>query len=312
MANRTIRIATRGSRLARWQADLVERLLRERYPGNAIEQVIIRTTGDQDQRAPLGSFGGVGVFTREIETALLAGAADLAVHSLKDLPSAQPTGLVIGAVLPREDPRDALVARTARSFAALPHGARVATSSVRRRAQLLHARPDLAVVGIRGNVPTRVRKLAEENLDGVILARAGLVRLGLADVIAEVLSPELMLPAPGQGAIAVEIRDGDEEIAAMVRSFHDEVTGRCVAAERAVMRAFGGGCHVPLGALATAADGVLRIDAVVASPDGAVLVRRSAVGPPDRAESLGERLARELVDAGGRGIVDAEEVREDG
>jgi len=305
MTDRVIRIGTRGSRLARWQADAVHRLLAKSHPGRRFELVLVSTAGDRDTGRPLSSFGGVGVFVKEIENALLGGRIDLAVHSLKDLPSAQPDGLRIGAVLPREDPRDAFVARAVRALEGLPQGARVGTSSVRRRAQLLHLRPDVQVVPIRGNVPTRVRKLEEEKLDGVILARAGLVRLGMGDAITEALSPTIMLPAPGQGAIAVEIRAEDGEVAEMLRPLHDERTARCVAAERAVMRGVGGGCHAPVGALATVEDARLALEAVVASPDGRMLVRRSASGAADEADSLGLALARELLEHGGEDILHA-------
>ena len=217
MAGRLIRIGTRASQLARWQADHVQSLLAAAYPEAGLEQVLISTIGDRETGVPLASFGGVGVFTKEIEAALLDGRIDVAVHSLKDLPTAQPDGLALGAILEREDPRDAFVARGVKRLDDLPTGARVATSSVRRRAQLLHRRPDLEIVSIRGNVPTRLRKLDGEELDAVILATAGLKRLGLDGAITEKLSPETMLPAPGQGAVAVELRaDGDDELARMV------------------------------------------------------------------------------------------------
>ena len=304
MTNRTIRIGTRASLLARWQADHVQRLLQEAYPDVRWEQVLISTTGDRDKTAPLAGLGGVGVFTKEIEDALREGRVDMAVHSLKDLPSAQPEGLRIGAVLPREDPRDALVAVGGMQLDELPEGARVATSSVRRRAQLLHVRPDLAVAPIRGNVPTRLRKLVAEELDAIVLARAGLVRLGRENSISEVLPASVMMPAPGQGAIAVEIRSGDD-VAEIVHMLHDEPTAQCVTAERALMRALGTGCNMPLGALATRRNGELHLSAVVASQDGRTLMRREAVGLPEAAEALGELMARELVEAGARAVLNA-------
>ena len=301
---RTIRIGTRGSALARWQADTVQRLLTDAYPEFAFEQVIISTTGDRETAPSLSSFGGVGVFAREIESALLDDRIDIAVHSLKDLPSRQPEGLAIGAVLEREDPRDAFCSRTISSFREIPKCGTVATSSVRRRAQILHLRPDLNIVSIRGNVPTRLQKLVDEKLDGVILATAGLVRLGLSDAITEILESEIMLPAPGQGAVVVELRVADDRIAAMLHaSVHHEETAIRVNAERAVMRTFGGGCHVPLGALAMIEGDVIRVDAMVAAPDGSRILRESAVGSVNEAEQLGASLGRKLVEQGGLTLV---------
>ena len=303
---RTIRIGTRGSALARWQADTVQRLLTDAYPEFAFEQVIISTTGDRETAPSLSSFGGVGVFAREIESALLDDRIDIAVHSLKDLPSRQPEGLAIGAVLEREDPRDAFCSQTISSFREIPKCGTVATSSVRRRAQILHLRPDLNIVSIRGNVPTRLQKLANEELDGVILATAGLVRLGLDDAITEVLEPEIMLPAPGQGAVAVELREADSDIGDMLRaSVHHDETAHRVKAERAVMRTFGGGCHIPLGALATIEGESIRVDAMVAAPDGSKILRESAVGPVNQAEQLGVTLGEKLIEQGGRTLVGA-------
>lgn len=306
MAGRLIRIGTRASQLARWQADHVQSLLAAAYPEAGLEQVLISTIGDRETRVPLASFGGVGVFTKEIEAALLDGRIDVAVHSLKDLPTVQPDGLSLGAILEREDPRDAFVARGVKRLDDLPTGARVATSSVRRRAQLLHRRPDLEIVSIRGNVPTRLRKLEEEELDAVILATAGLKRLGLDGAITEKLSPETMLPAPGQGAVAVELRaDGDDELALVVAdALHHAPTAAQVIAERAVMHEFGGGCHTPIGAFAEVNGGDLRLEAVVASPDGRRLERRAGSGIVDSAEDLGVTVARALIDAGGREFVE--------
>jgi hydroxymethylbilane synthase len=306
MAVRPIRIGTRGSRLALWQADTVIRLLRDRFPSREFQQVIISTMGDRNVTPPLSSFGGVGVFTKEIEAALIEDRIDLAVHSLKDLPTIHPDGLRVCAVMRREDPRDAFVGKAARSLRELPEGARIGTSSVRRRAQLLFRRPDLHVTSIRGNVPTRLRKLndPEENLDGIILAVAGLLRLGYTDLNEERLPYDVMVPAPGQGAVAVESRSSDKESIGMARlAAHDEQTYRCVSAERALLRRFGGGCHVPLGALAEIDGDELTLRAVVAAPDGSTMLSRMRSCPADLGVELGEQLAEELIEEGGHALL---------
>jgi hydroxymethylbilane synthase len=301
---KAIRIGTRSSLLALWQADTVQRLLTAAYPEQVFEQVHINTKGDRETGPPLASFGGVGVFVKEIETALAEDEIDIAVHSLKDVPSTQLGGLVIGAYLEREDPRDALVARTAASLNDLPIGARVATSSVRRRAQLIYARPDLTIKPIRGNVPTRLRKLEDEGLDATILAKAGLVRLGMAEHITEVLNADVMLPAPGQGAVAVELRSADTEILAMVQeALNHPPTAARVCAERSAMRTIGGGCHVPLGALAEIEGNTIRLDAMVASSDGRQVIRTTDRAPVADAEELGIRVANDLIGRGARELI---------
>jgi hydroxymethylbilane synthase len=301
---KAIRIGTRSSLLALWQADTVQRLLTAAFPEQVFEQVHISTKGDRETGPPLASFGGVGVFVKEIETALAEDEIDIAVHSLKDVPSTQPDGLVIGAYLEREDPRDALVARTATSLNDLPIGARVATSSVRRRAQLIYARPDLTIEPIRGNVPTRLRKLEEEGLDATILAKAGLVRLGMAEHITEVLNADVMLPAPGQGAVAVELRSSDTEILAMVqKALNHPPTAARVCAERSAMRTIGGGCHVPLGALAEFDGDTIKLDAMVASSDGGQVIRTTDSAPIADAEELGIRVANDLIERGARELI---------
>ncbi len=303
MSARVIRIGTRASQLARWQADLVQRLFESANAGRAAEQVLITTTGDRKTDAPLPSFGGVGVFTREIETALLGDSIDIAVHSLKDLPSARSDGTRIVAVLPREDPRDALVAAAATCWQDLPDGATVGTSSVRRGAQLLHLRSDLRLVPIRGNVPTRLQRLDEGLADAIMLASAGLTRLGLADRITQALSTAEMMPAPGQGAIAVEARADDADVAELLAPLNDDETASRVAAERALMAEFGGGCHLPLGALASISGGEMTVEAITAAPDGSELIERNVVGPPGRADELGRELARDLIAAGGHDLM---------
>jgi hydroxymethylbilane synthase len=292
-------IATRGSQLAMWQAAWASsRLLRLGY------QCAIRrykTTGDKITDVPLAKVGTKGLFTKEIEEALLDGSADVAVHSLKDLPTELPDGLVLAAVPAREDPRDALVGST---LAALPRGARVGTSSLRRAAQLRGLRPDLAVESVRGNLDTRLRKLDEGQYDAILLAAAGLKRLGWGDRIAEILPVETMCPAVGQGALAFETRASGPGFEAC-RGLDDAGTHAAVAAERAVLLALGGGCQVPIGAHAKVERPRLRLVAIVASPDGAALVRGESEGPAGEAERIGRELGEDLLNRGARRILEA-------
>ena len=289
-------IASRGSQLALWQARWVAAQLTA--AGRECRIEIIKTTGDRITDIPLGQIGSKGLFTKEIEEALLDGRADVAVHSLKDLPADLPAGLVLAAIPEREDPHDAVAGKR---LADLPAGARVGTSSLRRTAQLQKLRPDLVLAPIRGNVDTRLRKLDEGQYDAVVLAAAGLNRLGLAGRIAEILPAEVMCPAVGQGALAVETRAGFEEC----RTLDHAPTRAAVTAERAVLAALGGGCQVPAGALAGVEDGGLRILAVVASPDGAELIRAHSEGPAADAESIGRMVGEELLQRGARRILEA-------
>jgi hydroxymethylbilane synthase len=290
-----IRIGTRGSALARWQAELVKSLLAAQ--GHEAELEIITTTGDRVQDRPLESVGGKGAFLKEIEEALLAGHVDLAVHSLKDVPVEQPEGLRLVAMLERADPRDALLSRDGIGLDALPPGARLGTTSLRRRAQVLSRRPELSILDLRGNVDTRIRKLREGQFDAIILAMAGLVRLERAHEVSEPIEPEILLPAPGQGAIALETRESDERVASCVAPLHHAATAAAVAAERALLRALGGGCNVPLGAYAQPREaGGLRLRALVARPDGSVRVEGELTG--DDPETLGKRLADDLLSRG--------------
>ncbi len=292
-------IASRGSQLALWQAQWVQSRLAELGRESRIE--IIRTTGDKITDVPLAKVGTKGLFTKEIEEALLDGRADLAVHSLKDLPTELPDGLVLAAVPPREDPRDALVGKR---LDELQPGARLGTSSLRRAAQLRLLRPDLTVESVRGNLDTRLRKLDEGQFDAILLAAAGLKRLGWADRIAEVLDPSVMCSAVGQGALAIETRPegaGREASAAL----NDEATRTAVTAERAVLRTLGGGCQVPIGAYAAVTDGRLRLTAIVASPEGGELIRAGSEGSAADAESLGQALGEELLARGAGRILAA-------
>jgi hydroxymethylbilane synthase len=288
-----LRIGTRGSRLALWQANHVRDLLRARTQ-RPIELVEIETTGDRIQGVPLVQLGGDGAFTKAIQQALLENRVDIAVHSLKDLPTFAVEGLVLGAAPKRGPTGDVLVSRKFSAFAELPADAIVGTSSLRRKAQLLSCRPGLNLVDMRGNVETRLRKLVEQSLDAIVLAEAGLVRLGLGDQITEILNPAWMFPAVGQGAIGIECRGEDETTRALVESLNDVPTRWSVLAERAMLRGLGGGCQVPIGAVTRINNGVLTIRGVVLTPDGSQRVEDEVVGPMEQAESLGLALANQL------------------
>lgn len=300
-ADRPLRVGTRASALALWQTERVRARLAA--IGRPTERIEISTTGDVIQHVSLSRIGSVALFTRQLDDAMLAGRIDLAVHSLKDLPTTLPDGIVLAAVSDREDPRDALVGRGPLRWADVPAGAVIATSSLRRRAQLLHARPDLTVVDIRGNVDTRLAKLdAHPAWAATMLAAAGLRRLGFAARIGECLDPALMLPAPGQGALAVTVRAGDDDAAEAARAaIHDDPTARCVAAERSLLRRLEGGCSVPIGAHAVVEGGALRLAARVVALDGTAAVdgsRAAAVAGAPEADALGEALAEELLSRG--------------
>jgi hydroxymethylbilane synthase len=289
-------IGSRGSKLALWQANYIKSSLEELGFDSRIE--IITTSGDRFQSGPLKEIGSKGLFTKEIEEALLAGSIDLAVHSLKDLPTENPAGLQISATPEREDPRDAMVGST---LAGLPPGSRVGTGSLRRVAQLKAARPDLLVEGIRGNVDTRLRKLDERQFDAIVLASAGLNRLGWSNRIAERLDIGTMCPAVGQGALAVQTRADNGPAARNCALLNHLPTFAAVTAERAVLAVLGGGCHVPIGASATFEDGTLRLRAIVISPDGSRMVKREAYGIDP--EKVGASLGQELLENGAREIL---------
>jgi hydroxymethylbilane synthase len=290
-------IGSRGSQLALWQARWVQSALEARGEQCRIE--IIRTTGDKITDVPLAKVGTKGLFTKEIEEALLDGRIDLAVHSLKDLPTDLPAGLTLAAIPEREDARDALVGR---SLEELTQGARVGTSSLRRVAQLRALRPDLLVESVRGNLDTRLRKLSEGQYDAIVLAAAGLKRLGWADRISQFLAPEMMCPAVGQGALAIETRVEGAAAAACTRLNHG-ATRAAVEAERAVLAALDGGCQVPIGAHALVCGSELHIIAIVGAPDGSAIIRRQASGAVSDARRIGAGLGAELLNAGGREIL---------
>ncbi len=302
MKNQII-IGTRGSKLALWQADYIEQRLREEYPGLFVTQKRVTTKGDRILDVPLAKIGGKGLFTKELEEEMLSGGIDLAVHSLKDMPAKVPDGLVIAAVTKRLDPGDALVSNRFSSFEELPKGARVGTSSLRRRAQLLCARPDLEMLDLRGNVNTRLRKLDEGEYDAIVLAVAGLKRLGFADRIRQVLPREMVLPAVGQVALAIETREDDKETRDMLAFLRDDDTICCTEAERSFRARVEGGFQVPVGVYATAKGVGLKVEAVIASLDGQRFYRGDVNGTRRDAAKLGENLAEKLLDEGGAEIL---------
>jgi hydroxymethylbilane synthase len=293
-----LRIGTRGSRLALWQATFVADRLRALAPARAIDIVEIETAGDQVRDVPLPALGGEGVFTKEIQRALLGGTVDVAVHSLKDLPTTPVAGLTLAAVPPRGPAGDVFVSQRFRRFDDLPHAAVVATGSLRRQSQALYRRPDLQLVNIRGNVETRLRKLADDPLDALILAQAGLERLGLTEAVTEILDQQWMLPAVGQGALGLECRADDLQTLEIVAKLDDFGSRSAVLAERALLRALGGGCQVPIGAAASLEAGRLTLRAAVLSPDGAKRIESRHEGEPATAELLGEQLAQRLKKLG--------------
>ncbi len=298
-------LGTRGSDLARWQAAHVADLLGKLHPGLEIEQQVIRTHGDRDHTVPIEGLQGRGVFVREIERALLDERVDLAVHSLKDMPTEQPQGLVVAAVPARHDPRDALLTLDGRTLQELPGGATVATGSYRRRCQLLAVRPDLRVVPVRGNVPTRVERLRERRFDALVLAVAGIERLGIRSVPVRPLEPEVCLPAAGQGALGVETRVADAETRRRAAALDHPASSRAVAAERAFLHRLGGGCLAPATAYAVVEDERLSLRAVVGDADGCQLLRDAAEGPLGDAEKIGAAVAERMLEAGAGELLDA-------
>lgn len=296
-------IATRGSNLALAQADWVSGELKRLQPGLEVELVVIKTTGDKIIDVPLAKVGGKGLFVKEIEDALLEGRADLAVHSMKDMPSELPEGLILTAVSEREDPRDVLIARRAASIEELPQGAKVGTSSLRRQAQLLARRPDLEIVPIRGNVDTRLRKLAQEGLDAIILAAAGLNRLGLDQVERSPIPTSTMLPAVGQGALGLETRQDDADTRALVSGLNHTDTAVAVSAERAFLARLEGGCQVPIAGHATFKNGIVRLEGLVADLLGEQVLRAQGLAPPAQAAETGRSVAEDLLALGAREIL---------
>jgi len=300
---RTIRIGTRGSQLALWQANFVEGKLREKHPEKKFQQVIIKTEGDADQKSSLTQIGGQGVFTKAIEDALLNNTIDIAVHSLKDLPSAMPNGLELGAVPQRVDVEDVLVTPDGITLSDLPAKARVATGSLRRRSQLLHLRPDLELQDLRGNIDTRLRKLHEQDLSAIIMAKAAIFRLQLSDVKYYTFPVTEMVPGVGQGAVGVQIRSDDSFVKDLAASINIEEIRIAVTAERSFLNELDSGCQFPIGAYAQIKNGSIVIDGFVGSIDGKTIIRESAQGEINSADKLGRSLARKFIDRGAINIL---------
>jgi hydroxymethylbilane synthase len=313
MASATrLRIGTRRSDLATWQAEMVSAQIRALPDGPEAELVFIKTEGDRITDVPLHAVPGKAFFTKEIEAALLDGTVDLAVHSLKDLATVMPDGLAIAAVLEREDPRDALLTLDGKRFADLPTGARVGTSSLRRRAQLARWRPDVTITDLRGNVPTRIRKLEDGAYDAIVLAAAGVRRLELTERVSELLPIDRVLPAVSQGAVAVQIRADDAETHRWLTPLNHAPTRTATDAERAVLRALEGGCQVPVAALAEVNDEELALRGLVCALDGRAAVEGTALGTTREAEALGHQLAVDLAARGGTEILAAIRSADDG
>ncbi|EOQ67556.1 porphobilinogen deaminase [Acinetobacter pittii ANC 4050] len=295
---KTLKIATRQSPLALWQAEHIRARLQELHPDLTVELVKFVTQGDKILDTPLAKIGGKGLFVKELEAALLDGRADLAVHSMKDVPMALPEGLTLAVICEREDPFDAFVSNQFEKFADLPQGAKVGTSSLRRKSQILKQRPDLQIIDLRGNVGTRLAKLDEGQYDAIILASAGLKRLGLSERIRHCLTPDISLPAVGQGALGLECRAADQDVLALIQPLLHEETDICVRAERAFNAYLEGGCQVPIAGYATLQNGKIHIEGRVGSADGQTLLRAELTDEANNAQQLGENLARNLLDQG--------------
>ncbi len=303
MPEKILRIATRRSPLAMWQAEHVAAALQRAHPGLQVEVVGMSTQGDKILDTPLAKIGGKGLFVKELEQGMLDGRADIAVHSMKDVPVALPHALHLPVIMRREDPRDAFVSSVCASPDALPPGARVGTSSLRRQCQLAHQRPDLKIAALRGNVNTRLGKLDAGEFDAVILAAAGLKRLGFQQRITAYLTPEQSLPAIGQGAIGIECRTDDDWVNGLIGSLHDGPTAVCVQAERAMNHRLMGGCQVPVAGYAVLEGDVLSLRGLVGEPDGTRILRGEELGPASQAEAIGERLAVGLLKQGADAIL---------
>jgi hydroxymethylbilane synthase len=304
MEPRKINIGSRGSPLALWQANWIKDQLEAQNPDIPVEIIIIKTSGDKIQDVPLAKIGGKGLFVKEIEEALLRKDVDFAVHSMKDMPIKFPYALCIASVTKRENPFDALISKDNIKLADLPKGAKVGTGSLRRISQLLHYRPDLELVPLRGNLDTRIKKLETEGLDAIILAAAGLIRLGWSDKISEIISPEILLPAMGQGAVGIEARKNDVDNQILLADLDDENTHLALDAERAIVTQLEGGCNVPIGAFATIEEDEITIQGLVASLDGKILYKQEIKGNKVNAISLGKELGNRLIEMGGDKIME--------
>ncbi|MFQ5674168.1 MAG: hydroxymethylbilane synthase [Nitrospinales bacterium] len=299
-----IRIGTRGSALALWQAEWIKSQLQALYGGLQVELVRIKTTGDKIQDVPLARIGGKGLFIKEIEEALIREDIDIAVHSMKDMPVKLPTGLCIAAITEREDPRDALISRNGVKLADLPDGAKIGTGSLRRHTQLMNYRPDLKIISLRGNIDTRIKKLESEGLDAIVLAAAGLRRMGWREKISETVDPDILLPAIGQGAVGIEARRYDTDVMQFIVDLDHDATHTAVDAERAFLEVLEGGCQVPIGAYATIdGKGELTLRGLVGNLDGTVVHKSEIKGAARRADALGRNLAEELLQMGAAKIL---------
>lgn len=300
---RTYRIGTRGSQLARWQASFVQNSLKKIYPDHHFERIIIKTEGDQDQHSSLKSIGGQGVFTKAIEMALLREEIDIAVHSLKDLPSQMTEELVLGAVPVRGPVEDVLISRKGIRFSELPRKAKIATGSIRRQSQLLDKRPDLHITDLRGNIQTRIKKLYDLDLDAIIMARAALVRLNIQDILYYTFGIEEMIPAVGQGAVGIQIRKNDEEVAGLVAVLNHYETRVAVTAERALLHTLDSGCQFPVGAHGTVKKNILEIVGFVGQEDGRKVLIEKIQSDVKKAEETGKRLADKLIERGAMSLL---------
>jgi hydroxymethylbilane synthase len=308
MMKPSLKIGTRASKLALWQANWVQSALNEKFPGPKVELVTIKTKGDKILDVPLAQVGGKGLFVKEIEQALLEGRIDLAVHSMKDMPAEIPEGLCIGAIPQREDAADVLVSKEDLAFSKLKRGAVIGTSSLRRAAQLRHARPDILIVPLRGNLDTRLKKLQTEDLDAIVLAAAGIKRLNLAHRIAEYLQADIMLPAVGQGALCIEMRQDDPIIGPMLAALDHKNSRTVVLGERAFLNRLGGSCQVPIAGHGEILADMFSLTGLVADVDGSRIIKDSLSGPIDGAEVIGVQLAEQLLARGADKILEELEV----
>jgi len=303
MILKELRIGTRGSQLALYQANWVRERLVQVHPDLKVTLLTIKTTGDKIQDVPLAKIGGKGLFVKEIEEALIQKRVDLAVHSIKDVPTELPKELHLSAITRREDPRDVFISKDGKNLRELQQGAKIGTSSLRRQAQLLHFREDLELIPLRGNLDTRLKKLQKMNLDGIVLAMAGVKRLGFESRITEIIPVEISLPAIGQGALGIETRRGDKEVEERINFLEDLPSAIAVSAERAFLKKLEGGCQVPIAAFARIIDSTLHIDGLVGTIDGQRLIRHHLEGTIDQAESLGTELAEILLKKGAKEIL---------
>ncbi|MBU1194344.1 MAG: hydroxymethylbilane synthase [Proteobacteria bacterium] len=301
---KNIVIGTRGSQLALWQANFIKSEIEKLFPDLTVALNIIKTTGDQITDRPLAMVGGKGLFVKEIETALLNNEIDIAVHSMKDMPGTLPDGLMIGAVPKRENPLDVLISRDKSLLANYKKGAKVGTSSLRRASQIKHLRPDVTIADIRGNLDTRIKKLKSGEYDAIVLAAAGLRRLGLEEEITEYLDESIMTPAVGQGALCIETRKNDADIAMIMQKLNHPDTQVCVTGERAFLKEIEGSCHIPVACFAKIKDNIVSMMAVVASVDGNTMVKEYAISPVDQVEESGRELARLVLEKGGKTILE--------